>query len=591
MSDKFDLSNISKVCAVSQSLIQVEILDCKEFKNRLENRLSLGSYLQIADDNASVIAIVKAYRIKENIIKTADAETIEARFILDAEPIGFLKEGEFQRGVQRITIPPKNVYLADTDTLKSVYSADAFKAPMSLGNLSQDENVRVPIDGDIFFGKHIAIVGSTGSGKSCTVAKVLREGINPSSEQGKKRLLNNSHIVVFDLHGEYKAAFPEANSLNVANMKMPYWLMNAEELEEMFILSNELNSHNQISQFRHAVLENKKQHNSGSTKISYDTPVYFSMEEVYHYIVNMNSEVVNKKQGELHLPKLNDGTLISAREEEYFGKILEFTPQSTSKDAKASNGPFYGSFERFILRIRNILDKKRLEFLFNTKKPDGKPYQTKDVKELMESLVGYSAENKRNITIVELDGIPFEVQSLAVSLISRIIFDLGYHLKKSGKSRNDEIPFLVVYEEAHKYAPNSQLSRYQSVTKSIERIAKEGRKYGISLMVVSQRPSEISETIFSQCNSFIAMRLTNPSDQNYVRRLLPDSVVAITETLPNLEQREALILGESIKMPTIIRVDLIENKPDSQDIDVLQEWQKNWVEMPFVKIIENMKKL
>jgi len=591
MSGKFDLSDISKVCAVSQSLIQVEILDCQEFKNKLENRLALGSYLQIADDNASVIAIVKAYRIKDNVIRKGDAETIEPSFILDAEPIGFLKGGQFQRGVQRITIPPKSVYLADTDTLKSIYSGDAFDAPMSLGSLSQDENVRVPIDGDIFFGKHIAIVGSTGSGKSCTVVKVLREGINASCEQGKKRLLNNSHIVVFDLHGEYKAAFPEANSLNVGNMKMPYWLMNAEELEEMFILSNELNSHNQISQFRHAVLENKKKHNSGSSKISYDTPVYFSMEEVYHYIVNMNSEIINKKQEEQHIPKLADGTLIKTREEKYFDKILDFAPQSSAKDTKASNGPFYGSFERFILRIRNILDKTRLEFLFDTKKGDGSPYETSDVKELMESLVGYSEKNKRNITIVELDGIPFEVQSLAVSLISRIIFDLGYHLKKTGRSQTDEIPFLVVYEEAHKYAPNSQLARYQSVTKSIERIAKEGRKYGISLMVVSQRPSEISETIFSQCNSFIAMRLTNPSDQNYVRRLLPDSVVAITETLPNLEQREALILGESIKIPTIIKVDVIENKPDSQDIDVFQEWQKDWVDVPFVEIIENMKKL
>ena len=161
---------------------------------------------------------------------------------------------------------------------------------------------------------------------------------------------------------------------------------------------------------------------------------------------------------------------------------------------------------------------------------------------------------------------------------------MGYHFKKSGRNQNGEIPFLVVYEEAHKYAPNSQLARYQSVTKSIERIAKEGRKYGISLMIVSQRPSEISETIFSQCNSFIAMRLTNPIDQNYVKRLLPDTLGNLTDKLPSLQAGEALLVGESIVLPSLVTIDKCVLPPSSNDIPFWELWKKEWKEADISEI-------
>lgn len=148
----------------------------------------------------------------------------------------------------------------------------------------------------------------------------------------------------------------------------------------------------------------------------------------------------------------------------------------------------------------------------------------------------------------------------------------------------------MVYEEAHNYVPNSPLARFRSVTKSIERIAKEGRKYGVCLMIVSQRPSEISETVFSQCNSFVAMRLTNPADQNYVRRLLPDAIGGLTDALPSLAQREALVLGECIQVPTLLEVAEVTERPHSHDIPVLQEWRKDWADLPFERVLSGMKR-
>jgi DNA helicase HerA-like ATPase len=213
---------------------------------------------------------------------------------------------------------------------------------------------------------------------------------------------------------------------------------------------------------------------------------------------------------------------------------------------------------------------------------------------LIEQIIGYRTKKTANVTILDLHGVPFEVHSLVVSLLSRIVFDVGFYRKRIlaeavAPADRDEVAFLVVYEEAHKYVPRTELARYRSVTKSIERIAKEGRKYGICLMIVSQRPSDVSETVFSQCNSFVAMRLTNPADQAYVKALLPDALAGLTDALPTLQQREALVVGECVPVPTLLRIAEIEQKPDSRDIRVLQEWRKDWVDLEFGPIIDAMK--
>ena len=175
-----------------------------------------------------------------------------------------------------------------------------------------------------------------------------------------------------------------------------------------------------------------------------------------------------------------------------------------------------------------------------------------------------------------------------MSLISRLLFEYGYYLKKtSNEDYECDTPLLLVYEEAHKYVPKSDMARYRSSRNAIERIAKEGRKYGVTLGIVSQRPSEISETIFSQCNNFIAMRLTNPDDQLYVKRLLPDTLAGLTDHLPSLQSGEALVIGESIVIPALVDIDMPKLNPSSTDIKYLDQWKQQWKSVDFDKIVSS----
>lgn len=205
--------------------------------------------------------------------------------------------------------------------------------------------------------------------------------------------------------------------------------------------------------------------------------------------------------------------------------------------------------------------------------------------------MGYTKDAKSNVTVIDSSGVPFEVLSITVSLISRLIFEYGYFYKRyrcrinSDEKINNDVPFLLVYEEAHKYVPKSELAKYRSSQKAIERIAKEGRKYGVTLILASQRPSEISETIFSQCNNFIAMRLTNPNDQGYVKKLLPDTLGNLIEKLPLLSAGEALLIGESIVMPSVVKIDKCEDyPPSSNDIPYWRLWKDEWKDIDFDKL-------
>lgn len=179
-----------------------------------------------------------------------------------------------------------------------------------------------------------------------------------------------------------------------------------------------------------------------------------------------------------------------------------------------------------------------------------------------------------------MSGDPFEVLSITVSLISRILFEYGYHYKTirsaAGELHNSDAPILLVYEEAHKYVPKSDLAKFRSSKLSIERIAKEGRKYGVTLLLSSQRPSEISETIFSQCSSFVAMRLTNPIDQGYVARLMPDTLGKLCDKLPSLAAGEALLIGEALIMPSLVKIDRCDPGPSSNDIPYFELWKEEW---------------
>ena len=580
-------TNLTKIGSVIESSTNSIIVKIEKNEVFEENKsdIQIGKYLQIQDGNHNfVICVIQD--IKTNEINN---------YIINTQPIGGLANDEFQQGTTSLPSPTEFAYIIDNSVMSKIFSKNSIFS-FEIGTLTQNKKIKLNVDGNKFFSKHIGIVGSTGSGKSCAVSKIIQEvvgikqGKNENSDNQK-----NSHIILFDMHSEYKSAFSiedttnfNLNVLDIDKLKLPYWLMNSEELETLFIESNEQNSHNQVSQFKKAVILNKEKHNPNLEKVTYDTPVYFDIIEVYNYIYNMNNEVINKAEGEEQKPKLNDGTLVHDTNL-YFDRIMNFTTPSTSKATKASNGAFNGEFNRFISRLETKTNDKRLSFLLQPIKSDGSPYRTEDFNDILKQFLGYL--NKSNITIIDLSGIPFEVLSITVSLISRLVFDFAFHYSKFKQDNgvNNDIPFMIVCEEAHNYIPKSGGSEYKASKKSIERIAKEGRKYGLSLMVVSQRPSEVSDTIFSQCNNFVALRLTNIVDQSYIKNLLPNNSNSITDVLPSLSAGECLIVGDSTPMPAIVKLEMPNPLPKSESIRFHERWKEDWKDINFNDVIKKWK--
>lgn len=584
------MSNIGSVISSAPSKISIQIDSLATFESNKRN-LQVGRYLKIEDGNHNfAVAIIR------NIDSTHEEDW---KFTIEAIPVGALvstDEGlKFKKGTPVLPVPTEPVHVMDTETLNLLFSSSG-EYDFAIGTLSNNSSVTYRLNGDKFFGKHIGIVGSTGSGKSCAVSGILQSAVGiKDNEYTIHHEQNNSHIVIFDLHSEYASAFKiegekgfTLNNLTVDRLQLPYWLMNSEELESMFIESNESNSHNQIAIFKKAVILNKEKYNPALSDVTYDTPCYFSITEVVNYIDNMDREVIGKKEGE-GKPKLLDGNLIEDMGM-YFNDRLSFVPPSTANATKASNGPFNGELTRFVSRLETRLADERLRFLLKPQREDGEIYQTNDFEDLLKQFIGYL--NKSNVTVVDISGVPFEVLSVTVSLISRLIFDFCFHYSKLKHSENsvNDIPVLLVCEEAHNYVPASDSVMYRASRKSIERIAKEGRKYGLSLMVVSQRPSEVSPTIFSQCNNFIALRLTNKHDQSYIKGLLPENTSGAAEMLPSLGQGEALVVGDASLMPTLVQLPKPDPEPKSASLDVYSSWCLPWIATDFGNVINRWRR-
>lgn len=579
----------AEVISVYPNKIKIAVDDLSEFQLANES-LKVGSYLRIADnENAVLIAIIENFSIE---VKDSGERT----YNIEALPLGMLVGDEFIRGGDTIAIPPKKVEPASKEDIKRIFMESVNEDEQFLfSRLSSDKEIPIPVNGNKFFNKHIAIVGSTGSGKSHTVCKIMQNAVK---EKNGKFSLNNSHIIIFDIHSEYKSAFPEANFLNIDNLILPYWLLNSEELEEILLDTGERDNYNQASIFRTLVTENKSKYNPEEDKIYYDTPVFFDIDEITNAINNLKNETYNAKNSSRYM--INDGSYalladgktnetlgIELTEEEritkYFESEWRFYPTKSQSITKGDYND--GTLDKFSTRLMAKVKDKRLDFLF------GEKTRKITFEKILKQLMGYMDENESNVTVIDLSGVPFEVLSITVSLISRMIFEYGYFYKRyrckfsEDEKINNDVPVLLVYEEAHKYVPKSELTKYRSSQKAIERIAKEGRKYGITLMLASQRPSEISETIFSQCNNFIAMRLTNPNDQGYVKKLLPDTLGNLIEKLPSLSAGEALLIGESIVMPSVVQIDECKDyPPSSNDIPYWDLWKDEWKKLDFDRL-------
>ena len=586
---------IGKVINSTPGTIQV-LLNSIESFDQNKSKIKVSKYLSIEDGNdLFILASIK------NVcaVQSQDAKTIN--YTISCSPIGCYSEAEdgisFRQGGVNLPSPTEPVYLPDAEIINAIFSSnDSFS--FQIGNLSNNDTVNYYVDGNKFFGKHIAVVGSTGSGKSCAVARLLQNIMKiDGGHNGNINSLKNSHIIIFDIHSEYQSAFMLAdeenfsvNCLDVEKLCLPYWLMNSQELEALFIESNEMNSHNQISQFKKAVILSKEKHNPTMEHINYDTPVYFDILEVYRYIKNKNSEVINKNETLPHLPKRSDGTIINDADNVYLNEDVSFAATSTSKDSKASNGPYNGEFERFVTRLETKLSDKRLKFISAPQKENGEAFKTEDFDVILQQFLGYI--DKSNVTIIDLSAIPFEVLSIVVSLLSRVIFDFAFHYSKIRHTLGlvNDIPFMLVCEEAHNYIPKSGGADYNASKHSIERIAKEGRKYGLNLMVVSQRPSEVSETIFSQCNNFIVLKLTNVNDQNCIKNLLPDNNSSLVDILPTLAAGECLVVGDAVPLPAVVKMSMPNPAPSSSNVNVYDEWNKNWINIAFEDVIKRWRK-
>lgn len=577
MSDMKDIN--AEVIAVYPDKVKISVDSLDDFKIA-EEQLRVGSYLSIGDnDNSVMIAIIENFIIESNVDSEGNASR---KYIIEALPLGIIADGKFKRGGDTLTIPPKEVKPALKEEIQKIFveSIDE-KRQFAFASLANDRNIRVPIDGNKFFGKHIAIVGSTGSGKSHSTAKILQQAIE-SKDNGYEGL-NNSHIIVFDIHSEYKSAFPEANFIDISNLVLPYWLLNSDELQELFI-ETEANDHKQRNVLKEAIVGNKKLHcteDDIAETVHFDSPYFFDIKELLTYIKNRNNEKKDKsndipfvtKDGESHLFNMETSNKL-------FTEMVKYTGTSAT-------GTNNGNLINFIDRLENKINDKRLGFLF------GEQSKKITFEQTLEQLIGYDSTSPSNVTILDLSGIPFEVLSITVSLISRILFEYGYYYKRlrfennPEEKINNDIPILLVYEEAHKYVPNSDMAKYRASKQSIERIAKEGRKYGVSLLLASQRPSEISETIFSQCNNFLALRLTNPIDQNYVKRLLPDTMGSLVNKLPSLSVGEGILVGDAVVLPSVVRIDECgENAPSSNDIPYYELWKEQWKDLDMSAIRE-----
>lgn len=544
----------AQVVAVFPDKVRIVVDKLEDFKIA-EESLRVGSYVRIADnENAVLIAIIENFQIVARDDGTR-------HHIIEAFPLGVLRDGKFERGGDSLAIPPKNVEPATIDDIRRIYSDSVTKEQsFCFSSLGSNPEVRVPVNGNKFFNKHIAIVGSTGSGKSHTLATIVQKAV---SEKAEDFTLNNSHVIVFDIHSEYRSAFPNANFIDVSNLVLPYWMLNAEELEEFFI-DTEANDHNQRNVFKEAVLKDRRAKFTGSSvdaqRIHLDSPLSFDIQEVLNFAIAKNTE------------RLETGEVYAASNKEKAGQ------------PKFENGSLHSKLTNFINRLESKINDSRLEFFL------GERSKTITFEQTLESLLGYTADKKSNVTIIDLSGVPFEVLSITVSLISRLVFEYGYIYKRlrcakdQNEKINNDVPILLVFEEAHKYVPNSDLSKYRSSKISIERIAKEGRKYGVTLLLASQRPSEISETIFSQCNNFIAMRLTNPVDQSYVKKLLPDSLGSLVDKMTSFRQGEALLVGESVVLPSIVQLDQCDPAPSSNDIPYWELWKEGWKDMDIAAI-------
>lgn len=478
-----------------------------------------GSYVKIPFKDFQIIGTVTSVRMETSNPVSSGTGRKVAECIL----LGTLEHDErFLRGVAVYPNVGQPVQIVSSRELNKIFS-EFSEFGFSFGRPTSAREQRVYVQVNRFFGGHIAVLGTTGSGKSYTVVSILQQTI---------KKYPNPHIVVLDLHGEYARAFPEGvNLINANNIDLPYWVLNFEEFVDLTVDMNEPTAKNQITVIRDSLLRARQAWDTRERlglgeQITADSPVYYELDELIAMLRDWNIQMVYNGLGE------------------------------------QEEGPLYGVFDKFLIRMDSRLSDPRYHFMFKPKVYDASP----KFSDLLRDYLSIDAPHR--MTVIDLSGLPSDAVGVVVAVITRIAFEFNLW-----NPHRERCPILLVLEEAHNYVPNHADGRFTAARSAVERLAKEGRKYGIGLILVSQRPKELSETVLSQCNTFITMRLTNPADQDYVRRLVPDSLAGLLNMLPALRTGEALILGDSVAMPTRMMVDLPNPQPGTGDIQFAKWWQ------------------
>jgi hypothetical protein len=480
------------------------------------------------------------------------------RTLIDGVLVRTIVGKRFEVGVSRLPVVGDVVTLALEDHLRTALSPPPDRTVLSIGDYV-DSDLPVYFDVDHLLGKHTAIVGTTGCGKSYTVARLIQQLI---------AAYPGANIVVFDLHGEYRDCFPEARHIRADSLSLPAWLHGFDDLFALCAdLSNQFNIHNQRWAFRDAVLKLKQEYCRSVLKdeklaneVDLDAPIPFLFEKLQNYLHNLNTATY--KYG------TKDVALEEGESEEWFGRRMKFQPKKTKV---AQGHPLNGELDRLTLRVDARVKDPRYAFMFQ--------YDLKDKDELptvVKEMTGFQGYDSKTVTVFDLSYLPSETVGAVVATLSRMLFQVHF-LADRGLCT----PTLAVYEEAHNYISRSGHGAYGEARDSVERIAKEGRKFGIGTLVVSQRPSELSETLLSQCNTFLCMRLANNADKNHVVALLPDSMQMLTDVLPALPRGQVMAIGQATKMPVRLAVAaIIDEKqvPNSGDPEFGKHWTRAMAE-------------
>ena len=455
----------------------------------------------------------------------------------------------FKRGVDMFPQIESKCYCVSGNNLQNfmnILGKDiADEKRLKIGSFIMDSYAEAILDGNKFFQRHAAILGSTGSGKSWCVANILE----------KASALKYTNIIVFDMHGEYArltegpnkiaAHFRIAGPGDLENPKsevlfLPYWLLNREELLSMILDRSDANAPNQASRFTSHIRELKSQTLTAEGKI--DTLKTFTVDSP--------------------IPFLMEDLLSRLKEDD--------TRKGIGKNGTSVKGDWEGKLSRFISRLESKLEDKTYGFMFQ---PAAVSQNYNWLSDTLCKLLGYT-EDHNGIKIIDFSEVPSDVLPVVTGTIARLLYNIQFWMVPEKRT-----PFTLICDEAHLYLPikDEADAVQKQALYNFERIAKEGRKYGVSILAVSQRPADVSKTILSQCNNFIVLRLTNDKDKGVIRNLLPDSLKSTIEFLPLLDVGEALVVGDAILLPSKLLLDkpAEEHQPISATKNFWNEWDSN----------------